>query len=245
MPFVPPYSGYCPICDAPTVFQARKPPLRAQLVCRACPGGLSLPRERALALVLSRMRPGWRDLAIHESSPAARGISVKMKDECAAYVGSHYFPDQPFGDRVDGWVNQDLQRQTFADGSFDIVISLDVFEHVFDPARAHAEIWRSLKPGGIAIHTFPIIKQQTEAMLVRASIDDNGVITHHKPAEYHGNPVSKDGALVTVDYGHDIHRLISEWAPFSVSVQRFADRHRGILGEFTEVVVCEKHAPAA
>lgn len=239
-PFIAPYAGFCPICETQTVFQARKPPLRAQLVCLGCPGGRSVPRERALALVLSQRRPGWRTMAIHESSPAERGISLKMRSECETYTGSQYFPDEKFGDLVGNWINQDLQDQTFPDNSFDIVISLDVLEHVFDPAKAHAEIYRTLKPGGIAIHTFPIIKHQAEAMLVRATFAPGGSITHHKPAEYHGNPVSTEGALVTVDYGYDIHQLISKWAPFSVSIQRFSDRHCGILGEFTEVIICEK-----
>jgi len=41
------------------------------------------------------------------------------------------------------------------DESFDLVITLDVFEHVLRPAKAFAEIARTLKPGGAHIYTVP------------------------------------------------------------------------------------------
>lgn len=58
--------------------------------------------------------------------------------------------------------------------------------------------------------------------------------------EYHGNAVDERGSLVTFDYGYDIGQQITEWAPFDVRIQRFVDHTHGILGEYTEVVVCQK-----
>jgi len=78
---------------------------------------------------------------------------------------------------------------------------------------------------------------------LRAERAADGTITHHRPEVYHGNPIDSKGALVTVDYGYDVHARIAAWAPFSVRILRFNDRHRGILGECTDVVVCEKIAP--
>lgn len=236
------YEGWCPICEKGATFQARNPWYRGHLVCRSCAGG-SVPRERALAQVLAEVRPGWRDLRMHESSPGARGISPKLKCECAGYVGSHYFPSKPFGEMVDGWSNQNLEAQTFADASFDLVISLDVMEHVFNPEKAYAEIYRTLKPGGIYLHTFPILKNQVEATVRRAELTSMGEVKNLLPAQFHGNPINDKGSLVTFDYGYDIHAAIARWAPFSVRVTRFSDRYRGILGEHTEVFVCEKTAP--
>ena len=68
-------AGYCPICAAEVRFQARQAWFRDYLCCSGCG---SIPRERGLALVLERRFPGWRGLAIHESSPADRGISAKL-----------------------------------------------------------------------------------------------------------------------------------------------------------------------
>ena len=48
----------------------------------------------------------------------------------------------------------DAHRLPFRDGIFDHVVALNVFEHLRDPTRAAAEIFRVLKPGGrVAIHT--------------------------------------------------------------------------------------------
>jgi SAM-dependent methyltransferase len=46
-------------------------------------------------------------------------------------------------------------RIPFEDGSFELVFSVTVFEHVQDYDSALAEIRRVLKPGGIAVHVFP------------------------------------------------------------------------------------------
>ncbi len=87
--------------------------------------------------------------------------------------------------------------------------------------------------------TFPIIKSQVEALIFRATLV-NGNIELLKPAEYHGNPIDELGSLVTVDYGYEIHQRFTEWTDFNVEIVRFNRRDIGVLGEFTEVVVCQK-----
>jgi len=229
------YPGFCPICQAATTFLVKGPWLRDQLFCETCENG-SVPRERHLAHVLDQ-------LAIHESSPANRGISAKMKREAPGYIGSHYFADKPPGAAVGAYRNENLEKQTFADASFDLVISLDVLEHVFDPAAAHREIWRTLKVGGLHICTFPVSGARFNAVARRAKLEADGSITHlvEKP-DYHGNPISNEGALVTVDYGYEIHKQIGEWAPFDVTVVRAANKTIGVLGDYTEVFVCSRRS---
>jgi SAM-dependent methyltransferase len=46
-------------------------------------------------------------------------------------------------------------RLPYADGTFDLVVSGQVFEHVQNPEQAFAEIARVLKPGGASLHHFP------------------------------------------------------------------------------------------
>lgn len=231
--------GQCPICNAPAKMVAKGPWLRGTLICRSCENG-SVPRERALALVLERHLPQWRTLDIHESSPANRGISLKIRRECPKYVGSHFHSDAPSGTMVGGFRNENIEKQTFADESFDLVITLDVFEHVFNPGEMFREIYRTLRPGGWYICTFPIRKYQVESMKPRARLNPDGSVTHIETPEYHGNPISGDGALVTFDYGYDIHGLIAYWTDFEVEISRFANKRLGILGEYTEVIACRR-----
>lgn len=48
----------------------------------------------------------------------------------------------------------DAHLLPFADGTFDAVVSFNTFEHLSDPNRAAAEIYRVLKPGGrLVVHT--------------------------------------------------------------------------------------------
>lgn len=233
-------AGFCPVCQKDTRFIAKTKWYRGSLNCVSCDGG-SVPRERALALELNKIAPNWRDLAIHESSPMKRGISPVMQKECKHYVGSHFFPEKPFGSVVEGWQNENLEDLTFKDNSFDLTISLDVMEHIFNPGNAFREIYRTLKPGGFYLCTFPIRNYQVEPMKVRARLKNGEVV--HEPGiepEYHGNPISGDGALVTVDYGYDVHHLIQYWTDFDVCITRYADRHHGILGAYTEVICCRK-----
>lgn len=232
------YEGFCPCCEQNVTFTSSNPWFRDHYICPRC---LSVVRERALMLILREIIPNWRDFAIHESSPADRGASRRLREQCRNYVASHYFPSMPKGEMQGFYRNEDLENQTFEDSSFDLVVSLDVMEHVFDPGKAYREIYRTLKNGGYYLHTFPIRKWQTEAAIRRAELLPDGTIKHLVDApEYHGNPVDPQGSLVTYDYGYDVVGQISEWAPFDVRIIRFCDQWHGIIGEYTEVVVCAK-----
>lgn len=50
---------------------------------------------------------------------------------------------------------EDALALSFADNSFDLLVSVDVLEHVGKPARMIEEVGRVLKPGGLAFITFP------------------------------------------------------------------------------------------
>ena len=231
--------GECPICENQSTFEASHDWLRDALICTSCENG-SLPRERALALILNRERPNWRNLDIHECSPSPRGISIKLESQCASYVGSNYFPGKKLGVEINGVRNENIEQSSFENGAFDIVIALDVAEHVFNPAKMFSDIYRTLRDGGIFLSTFPIHKSQVEATAQRASLDELGQIRHLEAPEFHGNPVSDQGSLVTYDYGYEIHQEIGNWALFSIEIVRFAAPEQGVLGEYTEVIICRK-----
>jgi SAM-dependent methyltransferase len=150
------HQGYCPCCDKEVLFQATHSWLRDYFLCANCG---SIPRERALMLVIEKYYPNWKNLSIHESSPSNRGVSLKLKNSAKNYIASQYYPNQSFGTLINGFQNQDLENQTFADASFDLVITQDVMEHIYNPEKAFTEIARTLKKGGAHIFTVPIINK--------------------------------------------------------------------------------------
>ncbi|MDH6265089.1 SAM-dependent methyltransferase [Rhizobium sp. SG_E_25_P2] len=233
------YIGFCPICEAPARFKSTEAWYREHLFCMSCENG-SLPRERALASVLNEIVPDWRNRRIHECSPIWRGISLKLAREGSHYLSTQFFPEYPTGEIVNGFRNEDLQKQTFPDESFDIVVALDVMEHVFRPQDAVKEIWRTLSNGGVFIATWPISNRLVQGMRQRAIEDDHGQVKMLEPAVYHETMIGDGRSLVTVDYGYDVHKSLAQWAPFDVRILRFHDEHQGIIGDYTDVIVCRK-----
>ena len=210
-------------------------------MCSRCPAG-SIPRERALMLILERLRPNWRWLHIHESSPVVRGVSLLLAHECPKYVPIQFFPGVPGGAMYRGFRCEDIEAQTFDNGSFDLVITEDVMEHVLHPDRAYREIYRALRSGGLHLHTVPIYSEMEKTETCAVLAEDGGIIHLSTPPEYHGNPIDESGALVTPRYGRDLPDMISEWAPFSVEV---TDLTTGVdFGAFGPVEVEQLRRPA-
>lgn len=234
--FVYQHDGYCTICEAPRRFQAEYDWYRDWLKCEYCG---SVPRERALAFILESAEPEWRQKRIHECSPEPRGISLKMKQNCARYIPTQFYPDRTPGEIIGPFRNENLEMTSFKSESFDLVISLDVMEHVNDPKKAIIDIFRTLTPGGSYIFTVPTDKGRVETKRIARYLDSGGV-EHYETPEYHGSPISSEGALVTFRYGYDFASEIAEWAPFDVHVHRFCRPSLGIIGEYTEVYECKK-----
>jgi Zn ribbon nucleic-acid-binding protein len=231
--------GVCPVCDRQTRFQSWSEWLRDGLICVRCH---SLPRERAFYTVLERVRPDWRGVAIHESSPSD-GES-KLRRECPGYVPTHFNPDLPRGAEGPDWRNEDLEDQTFADESFDVVVTQDVFEHLLDPGRAIREIARTLKPGGLHIATVPLVRRDGVSTR-RARRDADGEVEHLQEAAHHRNPIDPEGSLVTIDWGYDIADFFDREAGLNTTIWSLDDLSRGIRAELIEVLVSRKAAPPA
>jgi SAM-dependent methyltransferase len=230
-------SGMCSTCDQETVFTARNAWFRDHYVCEKCG---SIPRERALMKVIESYYPHWRDLKIHESSPCGRGASLKLRAGAQGYLATQFFPGLTLGvNHQSGWRNENLENQTFPDGSFDLVVTQDVFEHIFDPAKAFAEIARTLKPGGAHIFTVPIVNKQNPSKL-RAFMREDGEIEHVEEPQYHGNPVDPKGSLVTMDWGYDISEYILKTAQLYTTIVYIDDISSGIRAEYIEVLVSRK-----
>lgn len=230
-------SGFCHTCRKTTSFVEHGEWLRDHYLCSGCG---SIPRQRHVQWVLDKYFPGWEGLTIHESSPSNHYIAQL----CPAYSVSQYFEKAKKGRVVNGTRCEDLESLTFADETFDLFITQDVFEHIFHPDQAAREIMRVLKPGGAHIFTAPkhkgLMKSYPRARL-------SGVRVEYLMEEvYHGNPVGDGKALVTWDYGDDFEFLMNRWCHYPTVTYLTRDRELGLDGEFLEVFVTRKilHEPA-
>ena len=229
-------SGYCPICEKNVHFIKRGPWLRDHYRCSSCH---SIPRYRALIDAIKRFYPEFADMHIHESSPNRGASSHFIKTRCRNYSSSHYFSDVPRGAYRDGHRSEDLSALTFADNSFDLIITQDVFEHVMEPRMAFSEIARVLKPGGAHIFTMPWYPKLKTS--VQRAMIENGQVVHLLDPVYHGNPVAKEkGSLVTFDWGQDFVDTIYHASGMYTTIYLQKDKRKGIDGEFLEVFISRK-----
>lgn len=233
MPFLE-SSGHCPHCGNAATFTSDHEWLRDNFLCSVCK---SIPRERALMLVLDSWFPNWRDLKIHQAAPGKRSERSRI-NECKSYVTSRLFDNVKLGTVVNGHRCEDLERLTFASESIDIHITQDVMEHVMDPASAFREIARTLKPGGAHVFTVPLVRRANPTRQ-RAAIE-GGKVVHLMPAEYHRNPTSEEGSLVATDWGFDIAERIFKASGLFTHMVCIDDLRYGIRAELNEVLVTVK-----
>lgn len=229
--------GYCPCCERYVVFVAGGQWLRDCYLCSHCG---CLPRERAIISIIKKVVPNYTELRIHESSPSKRGASLHLKT-CPQYSSSQFFAGVPSGKKIRGVLCQDLHNMSFDDDTFDLFVTQDVFEHLNHPDLAFREIKRILKPGGCHIFTVPLINK-SKASERRVSFKENGDIVFNRPPEYHGNPVSGKGSLVTFDWGYDIIEFIEKSSGMCTDIYSDAFEEFGIRAEYIDVLVSKKEA---
>jgi SAM-dependent methyltransferase len=211
------YHGLCSVCGAKGEFvRGTGHSTRESFPCPSCRASLRY-RDQA-ALVLDEFARGrsislanlvasgrMADADIYE--PALKGPFVNAFKALPRYVRSYYWPERAPG-AVDahGVRNEDITALSFADNSFDLVITSDVMEHVYDYKSAFAEIFRVLKPGGVHVFSIPNAWPLPDVSEARVSIVD-GVEHHIKEARYH---TSGDGTpcIVYTDFGADLIGVI-------------------------------------
>ncbi len=228
--------GFCHCCEQAVRFTAAEPWFRDHYICTECG---SIPRERALAWAVEHFFPDWRRATIHESSPIERGISPKLKKHCQNYIASQFFPGVKSGVEHQGWRCENLESLSFAGNSIDLHISQDVMEHIFKPDLAFREIARTLRPGGMHIFTVPLVNK-SEPTEVCAKIGADGAVEHLLDPEYHGSPVSEQGALVTRRWGYDICDYIFRHSGLFTQIIYLDTLELGIRAEYIEVLVTIK-----
>jgi hypothetical protein len=110
----------------------------------------------------------------------------------------------------------------------------------FDPAAASREIARTLRPGGAHVFTIPLVRKN-EPTRFCASLAPDGTVVHLvEPPEYHGNPISSEGSLVTVNWGYDITNFIFETSGLFTEIVFLDILECGIRTEYIEVLITRK-----
>ena len=115
------------------------------------------------------------------------------------YRGEDYAPGAVDGHGVR---HENLERLSFADQSFDLIMSFDVLEHVADARRSMQEVFRCLNQGATFLWTAPFDAGKKNNT-VRAVVQD-GELVHLMPPEYHGDPMKPDGVLCFRYFGWDV-----------------------------------------
>ena len=170
-------------------------------------------------------------VAILESS--ARGPYPVMLDDKFDYFATEYDP----GEIARGKHPRrfaDFQDLHYADGTFDVVIASDVFEHVRDDGAGYREIFRTLKPGGTLILTVPYTHAQSTTVRRVDTSGDKDVLLME--AEYHGG----GGLTLTYrNYGRDLLSLLKETG-FAVAHSVTSNAAFGITPQ--SVILAQKSA---
>lgn len=226
--------GYCNICESETVFYEYQSWLRDNYRCIKC---RSIPRNRALVQALNVFYPDWKGMNLHESSPGGP-ISDYLKKSASSYSSSHYYENVPFGEYFDGHRSENLSSLTFADNTFDLFVTSDVFEHVMEPEKAFKEIARVLKPGGAHVFTMPWYPS-IQKTVQRACMKGNEIVYLKEPV-YHGNPISEEGSLVTFDWGKDFCDIIYNSSRMTTTIYLKEDKKLGLEAKFLEVFISAK-----
>jgi SAM-dependent methyltransferase len=248
------FPGFCLICGKPTYFSVHDQNFRESCICKRCS---AFNRQRQIALVVCKGRAAgtrYRSLAqlAKESTQAiyntesSRAIHDALKT-MPTYRASEYLgPQARSGEVIGGVVHQDLERLSFPDASFDLVISGDVFEHVPHPYQGHAELYRVLKPGGRHVFTVPFHQHEFEDD-VRAEAGPDGKPRMLKDPIYHLDPIHPEGALVYTIFS--IEMLIKlKQIGFRTNVYHLYKPWYGILGPnglvFEAIRPAEPESPA-
>src|SRR5262249_11922019 len=128
-----------------------------------------------------------------------------LRERFPELEGSEFLgPDLPPGElrEVRGTQvrHESLERLSYPDAHFDLLIHSDVLEHVPEPTLALAEAHRVLAPGGTMLMTVPFFASRDENFR-RAIRREDGTVQHLVEPEMHGDPLNPEGVLAYHHFG--------------------------------------------
>jgi SAM-dependent methyltransferase len=165
--------------------------------CAGC--GASAVTQSLVATIRAEL-PQLARATAYEMS--AQGPLVAfLRRHCSALTTSELLDGVEPGATRDGVLCQNVERLSFADASFDLCTSSEVFEHVEDDAAGFREVHRVLRPGGRFVFTVPLhdSAQTQERFALR-----DGARVAVQPLAYHADRYRGATILVQRDYGRDL-----------------------------------------
>jgi len=203
--------GYCEACEqtasfliSENIIKDENVHYREQLICSHC------QLKNRQRYVVSRLKQ-------EAARKKNQGASIYLYEQHGDFfkfltdnlrestiIGSEYLGHgiRP-GTLVNGIRHENALNLSFADETFDYLVSCDVFEHVPDIHVALSESFRVLRKGGILIFTIPF-DSRSQFSVLRSQVDKNGNVRHLLDPVYHGNPIDSLGSLVFYDFGWDV-----------------------------------------
>lgn len=195
-----------------------------------CPNCRMNSRQRLIAALVSQALEGYGAKRVYFMEQVTPIFNWSLKHLSKhELIGSEYLGhDYEGGTSVNGIRHEDVENLSFDDSTIDLIVSNDVLEHVPHPEEAFRECARVLRPGGTMLMTIPFY-HDGDTSAARAKIE-GGELVHLQEPQFHGNPVSSDGALVFSDFGWDILDLIKSTGFSDAALEVFCSEEYGHVG---------------
>ncbi len=221
------YKGVCHLCGYEGIFLKKHQFMREGFRCPDCSSSI---RHRAQAAAIINCFPNFNvhsisqlidkilplNLNIYE--PGIVGPLQKYFSHLSYYKRSYFWLDIPTGELKNGIQCQNLEKLTFKNDLFDLLITSDIFEHIRHPWVAFKEVFRVLKHGGYHIFTIPVQLPLNKKTVYRVNTDGEEDVFLLEP-RYH---IAGDGdkSLVYTEFGEDIIQEL-KYIGFEVEVLQF------------------------
>jgi len=200
--------GRCFVCNMDVLFEVDRPKDGGEVNWREtlkCPHCHLINRWRGCLHLFEAICKPTRLDRIYITE-ALTPVNEHLSGVYTNLTSSEFMPQAQAGEMVKVHSrtvrNEDVTNLTFDTGSFDSILSFDVLEHVPNYQRALEEFYRVLDFGGHLIITAPFSFQK--ATQVRATVDEEGEVTHLVEPCYHGDPLSDEGVLAYYDFGMEL-----------------------------------------
>lgn len=189
----------CNLCGYSGLFKAHGHPPRYDA---RCPGCGSRERQRLFALLLSSRPDLGAGDVVHFAPEAELQPLLKAK-------ATHYLSADPFMPGCD--LELDLMELGLEDASVDVFVANHVLEHVVEDSVALSELYRCLRPGGVALVSVPIAEgwgatyEDVEIALHGSDEDREIHFGRHDHVRYYG----RDFVARLVHAGFDVETFFA------------------------------------